>query len=95
MEQRKERLPRKIKKAMAGLQILPDDGHVIYNWWFKKRRYPHTKWVIRAKREFRRLWRESKIKERKIAELQREIKDLETCLGTMKGLIYTTGLYNK
>lgn len=84
MKKRKERFPRKMKKAMGGLLILPDDGHVIYSWCFKKRRYPRTKWVVRAEREFRRLWRESKEKDRKIAELERVNKELEMCLGGMK-----------
>ncbi len=84
MKKRKSRLPRKMKKAMAGLLILQDDGHVIYNWWFKKRRYPRTKWVVRAEREFRRLWRKSKEKDRRIAELLREKQDLEMRVGTMK-----------
>jgi len=47
-----------MKKAMVGLQIWPDTGGVTYNYRFRLRRYPRTKWVVRAERQFRRKWRE-------------------------------------
>lgn len=95
MKKRKSRLPRKMKKAMAGLLILQDDGHVIYNWWFKKRRYPRTKWVVRAEREFRRLWRKSKEKDRRIAELSDEAEELEAAIAVMNFIVQNGKIYEE
>ena len=60
MKRSKPCLPRKIKKAMAGLEIWPDDGKVVFNWRFRLRHYPRTKWVVRAERQFNRLWRKNR-----------------------------------
>lgn len=60
MKRSKPCLPRKMKKAMAGLEIWPDDGRVAYNWRFRLRHYPRTKWVVRAERQFKRLWRKNR-----------------------------------
>lgn len=48
-------MPRKIKKVMNHL-LIESDGTVVYDFHFRIRHYPHTNWVVRAKREFRRLW---------------------------------------
>ena len=55
---------------MRGLLIDPDTGTVFYNHGFVLRRYPHTKWVFKASKEFRRLWKESKEQDE---ELKRQI----------------------
>jgi len=57
MKRSKPCLPRKMKKAMKGLEIWPEDGRVAYNWRFRVRHYPRTKWVVRAERQFKRIWR--------------------------------------
>lgn len=66
-----------MKKAMNGLLIIPENGKVIYNWRFNLRRYPRTRWVVRAEREFRRLWREDQEKTRKLAELEERLRKLK------------------
>ena len=51
---------------MRGLLIDYKTGTVFYNHWFVLRRYPHTKWVCKASKEFRRLWKETKEQDKKI-----------------------------
>ena len=55
-------LPRKMKKAMAAL-LISNDGQVFMNRWYRLRHYPRTKWVVRAERQFRRVWLECKHKD--------------------------------
>jgi hypothetical protein len=73
MKRSKPRLPRKMKKAMKGLIIWTDTGRVSYNYRFCSRHYPRTKWVVRAERHFRRLWRESQRQFRRIQELEERL----------------------
>jgi hypothetical protein len=62
-----------MKKAMAGL-LISNDGEVFFNCWYSNvRHYPRTKWVVRAERQFRRLWRESQRKSRRIQELEERL----------------------
>lgn len=68
MKHSKNHLPRKLKKAMEGL-LISEEGVVFFNGWYRLRHYPRTKWVVRAEREFKRVWRENKEKETKIKEL--------------------------
>lgn len=63
---------------MRGLLIDPDTGTVFYNHWFVLRRYPHTKWVFKASKEFRRLWKENKEQDKK---LKRELDRLNILNG--------------
>ena len=51
---------------MRGLLIDYKTGTVFYNHWFVLRRYPHTKWVCKASKEIRRLWKETKEQDKKI-----------------------------
>lgn len=55
---------------MKGLFIDYETGNVFFTPWFVLRRYPHTKWVFKASKEFRRLWKECKEQDEK---LKREI----------------------
>ena len=52
MKKSKPCLPRKLKKAANGLRIYKDTGEVCYDWHFRVRHYPRTKWVVRAERLF-------------------------------------------
>lgn len=70
-------LPRKTKKAMVGLHIWPDTGKVTYNYRFSLRHYPRTKWVVRAEREFRRIWRENRQRKEQIRLPEAEVRALE------------------
>lgn len=67
-----KRMPRKLKKVMNKLRIDPDTGEVFMLWCYRS--YPRTKWVVRAERQFRRLWLEVKRKDE-------EIRQLEAALG--------------
>ena len=79
----KTRLPRKMKKAMAGL-LIGSDGSVFFNSRFRLRRYPRTKWVVRAERELRRLWREACDKKRRLRLLESRIVEVEYAVNVMK-----------
>ena len=74
---RKEKLPRKMKKAMDALLVCPDDGIVYIAKCRNNRRYPRTKWILRASRMFGRLWREWKAKDERIRELEEVAKSLQ------------------
>lgn len=66
---KKNRMPRKLKKVMNKLRIDPDTGEVFMP--YKNiHPYPRTKWVVRAERQFRRLWRELKKKELQLKQLK-------------------------
>ena len=56
MKRSKPCLPRKIKKVMPMFRVDPKSGKVVRLGWVR-RYYPRTKWVVRAERQFRRLWR--------------------------------------
>lgn len=72
------KLPRKLKKAMDGLLIDPDSGRVFFNSWYRNyRRYPRTKWVVRAERQFRRTWLESVQKEEKFRVLSLVLEEMK------------------
>lgn len=80
-------LPRKMKKAMVGLHIWPDTGKVTYNYRFSQRHYPRTKWVVRAEREFRRIWRENRqLKEQKHL-LETVVRALEAYNKVLKHIV--------
>jgi len=51
---------------MRGLLIDYKTGTVFYSHRFVLRRYPHTKWVYKASKEFRRLWKENKEQDEKL-----------------------------
>lgn len=68
MKRSKPCLPRKMKKAMATL-LISNDGEVFFKGYYRLRRYPRTKWVVRAERQFRRKWRECMHKENVINKL--------------------------
>ena len=70
---------------MRGLLIYPDTGTVFYNHGFVLRRYPHTKWVFKASKEFRRLWKESKEQDEK---LKREIDRFNILSGIFDEISY-------
>ena len=66
---KKNRMPRKMKKVMNKLRIDPDTGEVFMP--YKNiHPYPRTKWVARAERQFRRLWRELKKKDLQLKQLK-------------------------
>ena len=65
---KKKRMPRKLKKVMNKLRIDPDTGEVFMLWCYRP--YPRTKWVVRAERQFRRLWRELKKKDLQLKQLK-------------------------
>ncbi|MBO5626751.1 MAG: hypothetical protein J5953_13320 [Prevotella sp.] len=94
MKKRKSRLPRKMKKAMSGL-LISEDGMVFFNGWFRWRRYPRTRWVVRAERQFRRVWRESKRRDRKIAELSDEAEELEAAIAVMNFIVQNGKIYEE
>lgn len=60
MKKRRPCLPRKMLKAMNTLLIDPDTGNTFFNGYYRMIHYPRTKWVVRAERQFRRLWRENR-----------------------------------
>lgn len=66
MKRSKPCLPRKMKKVMWMLQMY-SDGKVVNLYGY---RYPRTKWIVRAEREYRRKWRELVIKREQLRELQ-------------------------
>ena len=68
----KHRLPRKLKKALKVLRIYPDTGVVFRPLEFKT--YPQTKWTVRGERQFRRLWRSLKVKEKIIKDIEEDLK---------------------
>ena len=74
MKKSKPCLPRKLKKATKGLRIYKDTGEVCYDWHFRVRHYPRTKWVVRAERQFIRAWRELKAKDARIKELEAQLQ---------------------
>lgn len=83
MKKSKPCLPRKLKKAINGLRINEYTGRVCYDWHFRVRHYPRTKWVVRAERQFIRAWRELKAKDARIKELEAQLqmmKDLKELL---------------
>jgi hypothetical protein len=83
MKKSKPCLPRKLKKAIKGLVIYKDTGEVRYNWHFRVRSYPRTRWVVKAERQFIRTWRELKAKDARIKELEAQLqmmKDLKELL---------------
>ena len=69
MKRSKPCLPRKTKKAMATL-LISNDGEVFFKRYYRLRRYPRTKWVVRAERQFRRKWRECNRKDEQIKALK-------------------------
>ncbi len=68
----KHRLPRKLKKALKILRIYPDNGVVFRPKEFEN--YPQTKWTVRGERQFRRLWRTMKVKEKIIKDIEEDLK---------------------
>jgi len=64
----KTRLPRKLKKALKVLRIYPNSGVV-----FRFKYYPQTKWTVRGERQFRRLWRTMKVKEKILKDLEEDL----------------------
>ena len=77
MKKSKPCLPRKLKKAANGLRIYKDTGEVCYDWLFRVRQYPRTKWVVRAERLFKRAWRELKAKDARIKELEEQLQAIK------------------
>ena len=78
MDKKKQnKLPRKMKKAMDAMLVYPDNGAIVIARWRGSRRYPTTKWVVRASRVFSRLWREWKAKNERIRELEGVAKSLQ------------------
>lgn len=77
MKKSKPCLPRKLKKAANGLRIYKDTGEVCYDWHFRVRNYPRTKWVVRAERLFKRAWRELKAKDARIKELEEQLQAIK------------------
>ena len=67
----KTRLPRKLKKALKVLRIYPDTGVVFRPLEFEN--YPQTKWTVRGERQFRRLWRTMKVKEKILKDLEEDL----------------------
>lgn len=65
----KNRLPRKLKKALKVLRIYPNSGVV-----FRFKNYPQTKWTVRGERQFRRLWRTMKVKEKIIKDIEEDLE---------------------
>ena len=68
----KHRLPRKLKKALKVLRIYPDSGVVFRP--LEYGNYPQTKWTVRGERQFRRLWRTMKVKEKILKDLEEDVK---------------------
>ena len=83
-----------MKKAMSGL-LISEDGMVFFNGWFRWRRCPRTRWVVRAERQFRRVWRESKRRDRKIAELSDEAEELEAAIAVMNFIVQNGKIYEE
>lgn len=71
---KKDRMPRKLKKAMNELRIWEDTGVVFHPNYLRP--YPRTKWVVRAERQFKRTWRKLKNKVIVIQLLEKELKIL-------------------
>jgi hypothetical protein len=69
MKRSKPCLPRKLKKAMDTL-LISNDGEVFTKVSYRLRRYPRTKWVVRAERQFRRKWLECKRKDELLKALR-------------------------
>ena len=63
---KRSRTPRKLKKAVKRLKIWPDTGEVFIAY----TPYPRTQWVVRAERQFHRLWLELKKKDLQIKQLK-------------------------
>ena len=71
MKRSKPCLPRKIKKVVPMLRVDPKSGKMM-----RPRYYPRTKWVVRAERQFRRLWRTWKY----LDDLLNEIRVLDKAM---------------
>ena len=78
MKKRKRRLPRKLKKAIKDMRCYEDTGVIFRP--FALGHYPRTKWVVAAERQFRRLLRELKEKNKKIKALEKDL-EIMTLLG--------------
>lgn len=81
---RRDKLPRKLKKGMDGLRIDMRTGKVEYSWEFSLRSYPRTKWVVRAERQFHRLFREYLEKDKIIQELTMKKEELDVDIKILK-----------
>lgn len=77
MIKNKRRVPRKLKKALDGLQIYMDTRKVVYRWKFRLRQYPRTKWVVKGERHMRRMVEELERKEREIKRLERISREMD------------------
>lgn len=88
----KDKIPRKMKKAMDALLVYPDNGAIVIARWRGSRRYPTTKWVVRASRMFSRLWREWKAKDERLRELEEVAKSLQMLTNSCQ---YAIGEFEK
>lgn len=70
MKRSKPCLPRKMKKAVLMLEIDTDKGIVRPTFRARYRRYPRTRWVVRAERQFYRLFSEYQQKVQRLRELE-------------------------
>lgn len=76
IKKRKNRMPRKVKKALKDMRCWPETG-VIFRL-HDYRHYPRTKWVVEAERIFRRLIKEYNDKDQKIKALKKELEIMKS-----------------
>ena len=87
IKKRKDRMPRKVKKALKDMRCWPETG-VIFRL-HAYRPYPRTKWVVEAERQFRRLIKEYNDKNEKIKALEKNLEMINCFLNNEKK-IFTT-----
>ena len=76
IKKRKNRMPRKVKKALKDMRCWPETGEIFRLHAY--RHYPRTKWVVEAERIFRRLIKENNDKDQKIKALKKELEIMKS-----------------